>query len=235
MKTNQINYMSAVNIYELPIIAASKVEFLKNDVETLAEFGIDQIVIDRLSQEATELSSLLMDQKYEGLQKEATARKNEIRKQLIALGQYLSVRITVSVDTASIEYSRYHIGGLTELGDSQLHSQAVYAYNIITENEDALSTSGITQADIDKLETLINQFAYAISSVKAAMQSRRIATAKRHEAARNLLRKLSKVCTTARRVFQISDPIYASRYVIYETPATKAQPVADEQPAGELV
>lgn len=230
MKTNQINYMKAVNIYELPSLVAEKVEFLKSDVTILAEYGIDQATINTIEADATALTSLLMDQKYESLQKEATHTKNEIRKEISTLLNYLTVRVSVSIEADSVQFSRFDLGSLSKLTDSEFFAQAVYTYNIITENAGILSNSGINANDINQLSTLIGQFQQAASKVKAAIQNRRIATSKRHEAARLLYRKLVKTCTTARKVYYFIDPVYASRYTIHhDTVASTETPMVEEQ------
>jgi len=127
-------------------------------------------------------------------------------------------------------YRCYRFENMTLVSDEKLHRLARRAVRRATLQLPDLLSEGLTQAIIDDLAAINNEFDGAIDTKEEAEIDRDIATQARVEAGNSLYKELMRLCKIGQSIFVTTNALRTKLYTIYNPSNVKPKREKKEKP-----
>jgi len=199
------------------------------DVATLTDYGWDQTKIDAVEADRIAFADLPTDVELSGMMAEATAAKNEVRKDATdhCMVQIM-LRVSQHFGADSPTLKRFRAGELHTATDhgfwlvlKRIHRQATL---LLAD----LAPEGMTQAHLDTLAQFITDMNDALLAQDTAIDDRDRAVQARIEAGNAFYAKLVKLADVGKRIHLNVDESKYNDYVLYPK-SGGAEPEEEQQ------
>lgn len=129
---------------------------------------------------------------------------------------------------ATGKYNSFGFGELSSLNDDELYRTAKRVVRVGTTLLADLSSEGLTQAILDNVATIANNFDTAIDKVGEANETRDLETQNRIQKGNALYTEMVKLANTGKSLYEFSNEAKYNDYVLIQTTADKEEPVTPE-------
>lgn len=215
MKKNTI-FSISIDVY--PRFAHQKVNFLKRDIDHFIKFGYTIDEADAIKTRIDDFEEIPTDEEFEGDLMIATEKKNKevlaIREQIRSM--MLSVQDKFGKDSA--HYKKFRASALTRLTDERLMRTAKRVARVAALSLEDLTPSGLTAADIDTLNQIIDAFEKSFEMQDDAISKREIGTLLRIDESNAIYKTIAKFCETGKGIWKNNNEAKYNDYIIYDTP-----------------
>lgn len=190
--------------------------FSKRDMKEFAQYGITQSVLADFESECNQFEMFVSDEIMEGRQTEITARKEKLAAKVIEILRGILLRVELKFGKNSPQTKMYKIGDLSRLNDDLLLAAARRTHIQATTHLLELSAHGLTQAILDELLDLSQQFENAQHDRAILVSERDNLTEERVRKGNALYEKLTKLSDIGKQVWGSQSESRYNDYVIYE-------------------
>ncbi len=187
---------------------------MKRDLEKFTKCGVNQQDIGELLTKATAFANGSFHNEYLGMQMFKTEAKNKLVSELKAAINDIMLKIEIASTRNSIMYAQFRNVNLSELSNTELVLHDRCTANICTTYLEQLTEYNVTQAEIDNIDSLVNQLTIAIDAQNLAIAERNIATKERAERANELYSLLSAYRNLGRKMWS-NDEARSNDYIMY--------------------
>ena len=153
---------------------------------------------------------------------EATASKSGIRQALTEALRRNALRAAVRFGKQSDEYKRVSVPTIVKLPDAEFLRMAYSVHSILTEIKDELLGVGLTDSDLDSINSMQSQ--------ATAANSRRTAKHDKIAAGNELFAKASLYCSIGKRIFAGKSSAKFNGYLMYRGAGRKKQEEVESEP-----
>ena len=220
MKNTQLQRDYIMNNAELYMFVSNLCSTMKRDLDDFAEFSITIDKINQLYAQAREFSKIPTDIEALGDIMVAVENKNIIRESVIDVIRMMVIRVQFRWTSDSTKVSRLGVGSMMNLPDTDLLQLARNVHTKMLEYLPDLSGQGLTQAMLDNLNILNNNFELAINEKDDAKTARQDLTAERISKGNALYRLTASYCDLGKRLYAKTNPAKYDDYLLY--PGTRS-------------
>ena len=200
------------------------------DAEEFSVFGVTLPEIEQFEQQIREFGEIPEDTYFVGGRMEATASKSGIRQALTEALRRNALRVAVRFGKHSDEFKRVSVPTIVKLPDAEFLRMAYSVHSILTEIKDELLGVGLTDSDLDSINSMIEQFKTAMQSQATAANSRRLAKQEKIAAGNELFAKASLYCSIGKRIFAGKSSAKYNGYLMYRGAGRKKQEEVESEP-----
>ena len=202
---------------ELALFTSNLVVFMTRDTAEFAARGVVAADITALEAKGNEFEAFPTDAEYQGLVTIATEDKDADRAQLEVDIRNITDRAMLKWGAKSGRYKRFEVKNLTNFGDKDLLFAARRVVRIGTIYLADLAAEGLTQAMLDALTALAQDFEDKLNDLRDAIAERDEKTEERITLGNELYALVSKYCEIGKVIWkEVSEAKY-NDYVIYKT------------------
>ena len=184
----------------------------------LQRFGVTVADCTFIKTQADLLRNFPTDEELLGTQSIKTRVKDEAREATQKAVSEIMVRVKIFFGISSQEYGRYGTKELYDASDADAVRIAHRVHRVATEDLTELATRGLTQTELDALQTQIQKFDNALDAKEVAVRNRDRTQQQRISLSNPLYDKIVEVFDCGKAVFD-GDPARYNDYIIYDTPA----------------
>jgi len=214
---------------EMVMKAMKMIEAARRDADELAAYGFTSLKTDDLEAQWTAIVNLPTDQELAAAVKEKTALKTATKAAAIRyVMQAIMQRVELAFGVDSATYARFRIKGIREMRDGALLVALLRVHQLANRDEvkTALAPYGLTQAHVDKVSALADDFMAHWLDQLAAIESRDVAVEKRIAAGNALYAGLATLAMLGKRIWAATSEARYHNYVLYSGPARGQQVAA---------
>lgn len=200
---------------ELALYAKALESFMTRDAAEFAARGIDAADIAALAAKREAFEAFPTDAEYRGLRTVAREDKSVARKALLAAVRNISDRALLKWGADSVRYNSFDVKGVMNFQDIDLLFASRRTARLAAAYLSDLADEGLTQAMIDDLTALADDFEEKIHLVKDAATDRFLETRQRITAANELSSLIGKYCEAGKMIWKNVSEAKYNDYVIY--------------------
>jgi len=202
---------------ELALFASNLVTFITRDAVSFAERGIDALAITALGNKEDEFEAFPTDPEYKALVTIAAEDKDADRAQLHSDIRGITDRAMIKWGAEAGRYKRFEVKDLTNMSDKDLHFAARRVVRIGTDYLLDLAAEGLTQAMLDVLTALAQDFEDHLNALGDAIADRDEKTEERIALGNELYALVAKYCEIGKVIWKETSEAKYNDYVIYPT------------------
>ena len=196
--------------------AKKKICLAHADVADLQRYGITEQWLDEFSTMVDEALNIEMHSSSISLQRAMTIKRDKARDALHLEIMSLMVRVQARFGLKSAEYERFNTAMMSRKTDAEFLVMARHICAEATRQLPALAIKNVTQADIDILENLTQQFSDAIDRQVSEVAARDAKTQQRIESANAIYARLVELTSFAKTHYFGRDAVRYKHYLIYK-------------------
>jgi hypothetical protein len=202
---------------ELLLFASGLLSLMNRDSVQFSNYGILAADITALSDKADDFDEYPTDAEYKGLVTIAAQVKDAVRKQLHVEVRGVSDRAIIKWGAGSGQYKRFEVKDLANMPDKDLLFAARRTLRIGTEYLSDLTDEGLTQAILDSLEALAQDFEDKINALRDSVSVRDTKTEERIGLGNELYALVAKYCEIGKIIWKETSEARYNDYIIYPT------------------
>ncbi len=199
----------------LVLFAKALEGFMTRDAAEFAARGIDAADIAALAAKREAFEAYPTDAEYRGLRTVAREDKSSVRKALLAAVRNISDRALLKWGEDSVRYNSFGVKGLVRFRDIDLLFTSRRTARLGTKYLAELADEGLTQAMIDDLTAVADDFEEKMHAVKDAAGIRFLETRDRITAANELSALIGNYCEVGKTIWKYVSEAKYNDYVIY--------------------
>ena len=195
---------------------------VQSDLPYLQKYGItetDIVAIDAVRNQMIELQSNADNMMSA---KQLTEAKNKMGELIMEIIKQMAMRVELQWGKESSQYKQLGNMNVSRMSQIELNNSAKIVHTMMTEYLPSLAATGLTQAMLDGLAALIEQYEANISERLKIENNRINMTEKRKTIGNKLYAMVKRVCITA----QIAVP-NKSEFYLLPTPRKKKKKESD--------
>ena len=192
------------------------------DLPYLQEYGITEADILAIEAVKNQMIELQNDSDNKTLIILLAEDKNKMSESIIKVIKQMALRVELQWGKESSQYKQLGSMTVSRMSQIELNNSAKIVHTMMTEYLPSLAATGLTQAMLDGLATLIEQYEANISERLKIENNRINMTEKRKTIGNKLYAMVKRVCSVA----QISVPNKAEFYLL-PTPRKKKKKESD--------
>ena len=200
------------------------------DAELFAQFGVTEQEIAEFERRIREFVEIPEDNYFVGGRMMATASKSAVRQALTEELRRNTLRVAVRFGKQSDEYNRVSVPTIVKLQDAEFLRVAYSVHAILTDIKGELAGVGLTDADLETISAMIEQFKSAMQSQLSAVNSRREAKQQKIAIGNELFAKASLYCSIGKRIFAGKSSGKYNGYMLYRGAGRKKQEEVESEP-----
>ena len=200
------------------------------DLPYLQEYGITEADILAIEAVKNQMIELQNDSDNKTLIILLAEDKNKMSESIIKVIKQMALRVELQWGKESSQYKQLGNMNVSRMSQIELNNSAKIVHTMMTEYLPSLAATGLTQAMLDGLAALIEQYEANISERLKIENNRINMTEKRKTIGNKLYAMVKRVCITA----QIAVPNKAEFYLL-PTPRKKKKKESDtDEEKGEM-
>ncbi len=200
---------------ELCMFASDLCVRLSRDLDDVSVFGINDSLINDLRNLGDEFETFPSDDAYLGDMMLATQTKNQIAEQLRETIRNMALRVQLKWGTSSPQYKSLGALSVSKVSDDVLLGSANKILGRMTGYLSELSSTGLTQSDLDNYADQISSFESALNDYASAIELRDSKTRERIMKGNELYKYVVNYCEIGKRVYEKTNYAKYNDYIIY--------------------
>ncbi len=194
---------------------------ITRDAAQLQTYNVGPATAAAIESATQALKDMPTDEELKADVSYATAKRDESAEQVKTKIREIIVRPRIIYGEHSAEYRSFSIKGMDDMSMDELCRCGRRVVRRCNFYFDELEEHGLTQAEIDALENLVETFDVLIDKKDDAAIERDIATSKRVGLGNTLYTLITEVCDYGKTYWVSREEAKYNNYVIYNTPSQK--------------
>ena len=201
---------------ELSMFASDLCVRLTRDLSDVSVFGVQASSISALKAIGDAFEIFPSDDAYHADVMLATQNKNEIANQVRESIRNMALHVQLKWGASSPQHRSLGDLAVSKFSDDVLLASAKKILGRMEGYLLDLASTGLTQANLDDFDDLIDSYELALNNLSSAIELRDIKTKERVLLGNELYGLVVNYCEIGKRVYEKTDPAKYNDYIIYE-------------------
>ena len=226
---------------ELYQMSNQTISLVERDKSEFEKYGVNTSVLNQLIAKKEEFEYIPYDEVFEQRQMLLTQEKNKLAEELKTAIREVMLKVRFAYKSNSLVGISFRNGGLSDFSDSELSLKARVTVLLLQEKFAVLSSYGLTEAEVERLNSLEKQFTVKLDAKEKAVCNRGSATEFRVNKANELYELVSSIRNVGRKMWIEKSEALSNDYIILSSksvrsnkPEGTAPPDEEEEEGGNV-
>ena len=199
---------------ELYQMSNQTISLVERDINEFDKYGVNTSVLNQLVAKKEEFEYIPYDEVFEQKQMLLTQQKNEASGLLQTAIRSSMLKVNFAFRSNPLVGISFRNGGVSKFPDSELSVRARVTVLLLQDNLDILSNYGLSQTEIDELNSLEKDFTNKLDLQQKAICNRDTATEFRVAKANELYELISSIREVGRKMWAEKSEALSNDYII---------------------